>query len=491
MLRLRPLGTGAGATGRALDAAQAAVGRAHARGALPGEREPVFHGLLTDWESIPHQERAELIAEFELFGIYGEVAPESLAHVLAAYDDAPGRWLIQPLLDKGLEPELVKAEEHLWETYRVGGDSHQELATDAMFVWLRALILTRRIHFDANPAFDLLARYEERLTESERSIAQSTLRAAFLSFQAADPADQSRSVDWCRRFWKANGTLFKCMSTARDDPEATDADRLARGSARIYRLHYRFLRCTADLDPDPWDHDRLDVLTGVVWRILRLASHLITHPALWSEEHGYPSVRMMFEGYIQLKWMLQVETVRPDVWQEFKDYGRGRTKALYLHTQEVLGRASGEPRELLERLLPRLREQANRDKSEEFQEISTASTFASDKSLLDMATEVGLRDMYQSTMIPASSALHGDWSALEDLVLDRCEHALHDRHVLPRPAYAGESTEQFPYLAESFAQWSFLEFVRAVGREPISDEEANEEMRAQAVDADMAGSDPS
>ena len=53
-------------------------------------------------------------------------------------------------------------------------------------------------------------------------------------------------------------------------------------------------------------------------------------------------------------------------------------------------------------------------------------TCADDKRLFDLALEVGLEDPYHSVMIPASSALHGDWAALEDLVPDRCILALHD-----------------------------------------------------------------
>ena len=480
MLRLRPLAEGGGPTARALDAGQAAFHRAFERGALEGEREPVFHGLLTDWEYVPDKERAELLAEFEMRGMYDAIAPESLAHVLAAYDDAPGRWFIQPRLDAGLVPELIKAEEHLWETMRLGGDSHQELATHAIYMWFRGMVLMQRLSFHPDdPGFKALRRYEDPPTDGERKLAEATLRASFLSIQAAELSDNAASVDWCQRFWRANGRLFRCAWEPREEPERADPDRLAQGPARMYRLHFRFLRASADIDPDVWDHDRYDVLTGVVWRILRTAAHLVAHPALWSEEHGYPSIRMLFEAYVQLKWMVALEASRPAVWHEFKNYGRGRTKALLLHTVEVIGRSDGEPREILERLLPKLKARANRDVAEDFQDISTASTFAADKSLLDMAREVGLEDMYHSVMIPASSALHGDWAALEDLVLDRCVHALHEHHAIPRAEYAEESNEQLPYLAESFASWSFDEYCRAMVYQAISTEQAQAEMLSQ------------
>lgn len=480
MLRLRPLVEGGGPTARALDAGQAAYHRAFERGALTDEREPVFHGLLTDWERVPDQERAELLAEFERLGAYDAIVPESLAHVLAAYDQAPGRWLIQPRLDAGLAPELIKAEEHLWEAMRLGGDSHQELATQAIYMWLRGQVMMQRISFHPDdPGFKALRRYEDELSDGERAVAETTLRALFLSMQGAALNDSPLSAAWCERFWRANGQLFRCAWKPREEPEPTDRDRQAHGAAKMYRLHHRFLRAASDIDPNVWDHDRYDVLTGVVWRGLRIAAHTVRNPALWSEEHGYPSIRMLFEAYVQLKWMLAVEATRPGVWHEFKNYGRGRTKQLLLHTEDVIARSEGEPREILERLLPKLKAQANRDVAEDFQDISTASTFADDKSLFEMAHEVGLEDMYHSVMIPASSALHGDWAALEDLVLERCVHALHDHHAIPRADYAEESSGQFPYLAETFARWSFDEYCRAMAYEPISSAQAEAEMMSQ------------
>jgi hypothetical protein len=477
MLRLRPLSRGAWPTTDALDASQAAFHRAFERGNVSADREPVFHGLLTDWERVPDQERGELLEEFRRLGIYEAIAPEPLAHILAAYENAPGRWLIQPRLDDGLVPELNVAEEHLWETMRLGGSSHFELATHAIFVWLRGLVMMQRILWPAgDPTFELFPRYPNELEEDQRKAVESVLRASYLSIQAAAGDDDSASVAWCERFWRANRTLFRCIVPLRDEAAPPDRDRVSARAARIYRLQYRFLRASDDIDPNIWDHDRYDVLTGVVGRVLRIAAHLVSHPALWSEEHGYPSIRMLFEGYVQLKWMLAVEDSRTGVWHEFKNYGRGRTKALLLHIEDVLGRSEGQPREILERLLPTLKERANRDIAEDFQDIIIADSFAGDTSLLTMARSVGLEDMYHTVMIPASSTLHGDWSALDDHVLVRCQHALHDQHSVPRADHAGESEEQIPELAEHFALWSFDEYCRAMAHEPISEEEAEAEM---------------
>jgi Family of unknown function (DUF5677) len=472
MLQERPLSTGAGPTTQAQDLGQAAFGRAQARGALDDEREPVFHGLLTDWERVPETERAEVLEELDARGIYNAVVPEGLTHALAAYPDAPGRWLIGPRLAAGLEPSVEEAEKYLWETMRLGGTSHQSLATHAIYLWLRGLLIMRRISFPPEPIFiDILPRYPNDVNEGEAKMAESTLRAMFLSMAGA-MGERPEALDWCQRFWRANRRLFGCVLETPDPTDPTDREKVEVGTAQAHRRLARFFVASQAVDPDLWDHDRYDVLTGMTWRVLRIAEHLIAHPAQWSEEHGYPAVRSMFEAVVQMTWMLKVEEARPTVWAEFKNFGRGKTKALKLHTEATHAKATGAEKETLEGVLKKLEQEVNRDVDEHFQDISTAGTFIDDMSLAAMAEEVGMGDLYRSTMGPASSALHGDWSALDDLYLDRCLHPLHGSHVIPRLKAAEESRESLPFLAETFSRWIFSTYCRATDYEPPSDAEA-------------------
>ncbi len=473
MLRERPLSMGAGPTTQAQDVGQTAFGRAHARGALGEDQEPVFHGLLTDWERVPEPERAEILEELDARGIYANVVPEGFAHALASYSDAPGRWLIEPRIAAGLEPSLQEAEKHLWESMRLGGTSHLPLATHAMYVWLRGLVMMRRISFAADPVFDILPRYPNEATEGERNMAESALRAMFLSMIAA-MGEKPDGLEWCQRFWRANRALFDCLRETPEPHDPTDHEKVEIGTAQAQRRQVRFVVASQAVDPDLWDHDRYDVLTGMTWRALRIAEHLIAHPSQWSEEHGYGAVRSMFEAVVQMTWMLRVEETRSTVWAEFKNFGRGKTKALKLHTEATHAKATGAEKETLEGVLKKLEREANRDGNEQFQDISTANTFIDDKSLAAMAEEVGMGDMYRSVMGPASSAVHGDWSALDDLYLDRCIHPLHGSHVLPRLEPAEESRESLPFLAETLSRWIINAYFKATGYEAPSDAEADE-----------------
>ncbi|MDQ6910876.1 MAG: hypothetical protein M3Z84_08880, partial [Actinomycetota bacterium] len=152
---------------------------------------------------------------------------------------------------------------------------------------------------------------------------------------------------------------------------------------------------------------------------------------------------------------------------------------------ETLATATGTQKEILEGVLAKLERDVNRDVSEDFQDISTAGTFIDDMSLAAMADAVGMGELYGSTMAPASSALHGDWSALNDLYLDRCVHPLHGSHVLPRLEPAEESRESLPFLAETYSRWAFDTYVKAMGyEEPIDAgvDEPSEDKDASAGD---------
>jgi hypothetical protein len=455
MLLDRPLRDGPGITARAIRIGQEAFDRGHV--------DQVFHGCLTDWEAVPQAQRRWVLLKLQELCIYEAVVPEAFAHALGVYKLAPGRWLIRPRIKAGLEPSVEEAEKHLGTLAINAIDSHQALATHAIFLWIRSLVLARRIRHDGGPVFtDILPRYPHAVNDAERRIAETTLRAMFV----ADFHHRSQSPlteDWCQRFWRANKGLFDCLFERPDPDDPPDLEKAELATANFRKLQYEFLVASDATNTDLWDFDRHDVLTGMTWRALRIAEHLISHTSMWSEENGYSSVRALFEAYVQMTWMLKMEASRPTVWFEFKDYGRGRIKAMKLHTEKAAATATGLPKELLDGLKIKLERDLNRDQNEDFQAISTAPTFIEGKSLQAMAREVGMEELYESAMVPASSAVHGDWSALDDMFLDRCVHPLHGPHALPRKKPASESNEKIPFVVESYSRWILRTYYAAFG----------------------------
>ena len=107
----------------------------------------------------------------------------------------------------------------------------------------------------------------------------------------------------------------------------------------------------------------------------------------------------------------------------------GRLKLLLLHTEQYIESLDEVPQHL-EEYLAHLELEVNADLSEEFQEISLATTF-SDESARKMAIEVGLKDDYDFVFAPASGSTHGDWVALDRYALVRCRNPLHLWHRIP------------------------------------------------------------
>lgn len=113
--------------------------------------------------------------------------------------------------------------------------------------------MKRQIRFAPDPVFtDILPRYPENVNDAERNIAESTLRAMFLSVfhgRETTPA----TLDWYQRFWRANRDLYECLRKEPEPPDPTDLEKVEIGTARAERLQYRFLLASRDTDPDLWD----------------------------------------------------------------------------------------------------------------------------------------------------------------------------------------------------------------------------------------------
>lgn len=64
---------------------------------------PIVDGSLTGFEAIDPRMREAVLAEWTKRGIYEDAFPESFAHILLAYDGAPGTWIVSPWMTRGCE----------------------------------------------------------------------------------------------------------------------------------------------------------------------------------------------------------------------------------------------------------------------------------------------------------------------------------------------------------------------------------------------------
>lgn len=288
---------------------------------------------------------------------YEVLMPEDFAHALGMYPSAPGRWLIQPWLDRGLSIDPEKARQRLAPVVAVSLDGRDRVATHAKAVVFRQLVHAGRISLPGSfvdEMADEIVRYPLKTTSDETSRIESFIRASFQGIEGAAEArggSDPTPTEWAKTFWRSSWKLFSCERRQPLTPRAplTNEQRsAAEGTVNEIRsdvgaLRERFLNLTDTTDPDIYDPDRYEVLTGLVARVLRYLNVYVGYPPLWTMEHGAPLLRAVVETRIIVRYLAQAEADSA-LFRRFKAYGMGRLKLLKLHFEEYLA-AEDDPHE--------------------------------------------------------------------------------------------------------------------------------------------------
>jgi hypothetical protein len=335
----------------------------------------LLDGTLQAFEAIPENRRTEALAALKEDGLYEEAFPWLLVRALSKYENMPGNWILSGW--EGNE-QIVPADAPEAFMAQVVIDSwhgQSDAATRAKMLYSRAYMYAGRVHFSDQIDFiRLLPDYPNGLTDEERSIVDSSMRAMFgamWGFRADD--SQADPTAWAAEFWRQNWKLYDCSTL---DP------------------------ATGDVEPQEPTSDG---------------------------EHGAGMIRSLVEGRIVHKWLIHKND--PDLFTAFKEYGRGHLKLHVLHLREYHESLS-EPVEGLEDTVASMEALLNRDLMEEFQDISVEGSFTKTNTR-DMAYAVGLIRDYRLVFAPMSANVHSEWIALEQYALVPCGNPLHRGHRIP------------------------------------------------------------
>jgi len=421
----------------------------------------VFAGRLTDFDHIDDEKRRDLLAALLHGGLYEQLIPEELAHVLSMYPDAPASWLLQPWRDRGLTVDPVVAERVLNDLLVAAGPSRGDVAT-----WAKALVCRRhlaagRTHLPSKEMWDHYTGWPNHEDERQNRAAEAGYRAMYSAFAHFDESSIDRRRGWAKTFWHSNWRIYACrwpnedlaFDVAAADIEADEAEgepgaekemgedaealtepadfwRQTVTTARkvVDELRSDFQKLAETADPDLYDPDRYEVLTGLVGRVLRYLGVFAGYPPLWTMEHGAPLLRTLVETRIVFRYIER--SGDPDISSKFKAYGIGRLKLLKLHYEDVIDKTENPSPDFVA-YVGYLDALVNQDVMEEFQDIDLGGNFAG-ADTRKMAQAVGLEDEYRLVFAPASANVHGEWSIMDEYVFDRCENPAHRRHRILR-----------------------------------------------------------
>lgn len=391
--------------------------------------------------------------------------PAPVEKALATYLDRPAEWLITlPFAPPDLEDANLLAKA----VRESIGDGHREAVLKCLSIWAAVHAGTFRTD---KKTVDLLRHYPS--DERTRTEADSVIRALWGASRGAalikTPDLSDESIRWAKVFWNVNSIAMGCIrrrdlprESDQDGGQSTDAmeaeDQPAT-HAEPLRLHDLELDDvdatwlaqqpeTADVAPSDLRQRAIDLLTsyiealdvspsrlydptpqevhaGLVTRAGREVITALGLPDLWCTEHGSHIGRAVVEARITLTWMA---SQGPEIYPKFKDYGAGKAKLYSRIVKEV-------PAEWLidgaSEAIDRLHKASHSDDLFDLVTVDTRSTFADGKSLREMASEVGLLDLYRHTYQLSSGVSHMEFWSVEMHSLERCLNVLHRGHLIP------------------------------------------------------------
>lgn len=415
-----------------------------------------FDGRLTSIEAIPPEMREAVLAEFRKGRRFTDLIGPEVTGVLSLYPDSPGRWL---LVDPWLGEEIPSPEDSMdllrEAIVSVLMDRHTNALVKSGTVGWRVLRHTLSIHSEKT----MEALKDWPTVEETRAAGDAVILSMFLVLK--QPPEDHLEMEavrfaWAHEFWNANWRLTPCLIPVEEDesdepsteevavsgssapedaaPSAPLAQSLGELRDELIEVlddkYGEFLAKAFDreVEVDLYNPARHEVVCGLIKRLYRLSRKLLQFPGLWSSDSAAGIMRVHAETLICLSWMsLQPGDTGFD---RYKDYGLGRRVLMRKHMEQMISEMPEEVRHAFEGVLGSLEARTGGEWSEQFQDVSTESTFAG-VALRTMAEQSDLLDLYRHVFQTSSGVMHGEWWAIEDYELTRCVEPLHRFHLVP------------------------------------------------------------
>jgi len=323
------------------------------------------------------------------------------------------------VLDRPVEEDL----DHIGRAITLCFDHQSQRATDIR--WFRSLshLGQDRIFFTQ----EMSGQVEELIYYPNKGVQEQvrpSIRALELAIRQSKLND-SLPPPWNEQFWQECYSKTSCFPAQKDGNilEIFDILKQRECVAEVYGLlfdHFNETVTTTNVDA------RHDGAFGLTFYVLQLLNHSIRSHF----NKTLPSralLRSALETHITLAYLAEKDD--QTIWNQFRHYGVGQAKLALLKNIDQETLPSFMSIEVLETL-------ANEDMWAEYQDINLGAW--ANKNLRQMATDCGIKDVYDQYYDSLSGFVHGNWSAVRQVVFTHCLNPLHRFHRIPLPPRAFE-----------------------------------------------------
>ena len=299
-------------------------------------------------------------------------------------------------------------------------------ATDCRWVKVLCIILGGNLKFPSTME-DIIRGILEYPNYGDLETIRPTIRALEIT---PNPEKEDKPSEWAKHFWDYCFKKTSCL------PEEIVNKKIQKRQKKLFnemkdsRTHY--LEETKNVRDKLVDHFFISASTsaidsrhegafGLALYAVSLFIEIIFYRISLSIT-GRLGLRALVEIYITFEYLLQKEKNEPRVWDDYRSYGTGQVKLIYLKLQELKLDASSIDLDEMDLI-------ANEDKWVEFVPINLGHWDAT--TLRNMAEEAKLKDLYDKFYNYTSGFMHGNWGAVRESVYQKCINPLHRYHRGP------------------------------------------------------------
>lgn len=299
-------------------------------------------------------------------------------------------------------------------------------ATDCRWIKVLCMIVGGKLQFTTRMK-ETLHCILEYPNYGDMQKARPSIRAMEIGILAGE---KSVTSDWSGYFWKYCYDHTKCV------PEEVLNDKIRQRqekfASEMKNWRNLYIKETAIIRNKLIDHffattetsainPRLEGAFGLSLYANSLFIEIIFYSTSLSIT-GRLGLRALIETYITFLYLLQNENNEPKIWDDYRSYGTGQIKHIYLKMREL--RQSACSIEMDEMYLI-----ANEDLWAEFVSINLGHWDSAN--LRDMAEATGTKVLYDKYFRYTSGFMHGNWGAIRESVYQKCVNPLHRYHRIP------------------------------------------------------------
>ena len=301
------------------------------------------------------------------------------------------------------------------ETIRKLWNHQSNEATDIRYLALSLLLFNNRLHIgpetkDTAIAFTNYPRIDH--SDERMRIYRPTIRSIEgMGFEQTD-------YSFSNFFWNEISILDKC------NPYFIKYEKESLKNENIIKDTRDALDYTSAFYKAEQIHSsKLLVLSGLLCYAIKIFEEIITKD-LENSILGRHGLRTIIEILIIAKYLIKNENERPNIWDEYKQYGIGKYKLILLKSRE--NKDKEKLSHFNENLIDIL---VNENIWEEFQDIDLK--YFDKTGMREKSIEVNEKEFYDIFYDYDSSYVHGLWGAIRESSILACNNPNHLFHSIP------------------------------------------------------------